>query len=49
MTQWIHKWKRNNWMTASKEPVKNKESLMELDSVMPLMEEVQWVLKTSRC
>ncbi|MDR3238370.1 MAG: ribonuclease HI [Spirochaetia bacterium] len=25
MTQWIFNWLRNNWKTASKQPVKNKE------------------------
>ena len=43
MTQWIHKWKKNNWTTVNKQPVKNKESLMELDGVIPLMDEVVWV------
>ena len=27
---WIQKWKKNNWQTASKEPVKNKELCKEL-------------------
>ena len=27
---WIQKWKKNNWQTASKEPVKNKELWEEL-------------------
>lgn len=27
---WIQKWKKNNWQTASKEPVKNKELWKEL-------------------
>ncbi len=43
MTQWIKNWKRNNWMTASKKPVINKQSLMELDEVMSTMERVEWV------
>ena len=25
VTQWIHKWKKNGWLTASKKPVKNKD------------------------
>lgn len=25
LTKWIHGWKRNGWMTASKKPVKNAE------------------------
>ena len=30
ITEWIHGWLRNNWMTASKTPVKNKELWKEL-------------------
>mgnify|MGYP003326952832 CR=1 FL=1 len=29
---WIMKWKKNGWKTASKNPVKNKELWVELDS-----------------
>lgn len=43
MTQWISKWKNNNWITSAKEPVKNKDSLQELDSVLSLMECIDWV------
>ena len=25
ITEWIHKWKKNNWQTSKKEPVKNKD------------------------
>ena len=25
ITDWIHKWIKNNWQTSKKEPVKNKE------------------------
>ena len=28
---WIYKWKQNGWMTAKKQPVKNKELWIELD------------------
>ncbi|MDR1174644.1 MAG: ribonuclease HI [Treponema sp.] len=31
ITQWIHSWKRNNWRTAGKEPVKNRELWQRLD------------------
>ncbi|MFN7918621.1 MAG: ribonuclease HI [Bryobacteraceae bacterium] len=31
ITQWIAGWKRRNWRTASKEPVKNEELWRELD------------------
>lgn len=30
ITEWIHGWLRNNWMTASKTPVKNRELWKEL-------------------
>ena len=30
---WIYNWKKNNWKTASKEPVKNKELWEELYSL----------------
>ena len=29
--KWINNWKRNNWKTASKKPVKNKDLWIELD------------------
>jgi ribonuclease HI len=44
ITQWIHSWKRNNWRTSSKEPVKNRDlwqRLDELSQVFPLV--WQWV------
>jgi len=31
---WIDKWNRNNWLTSSKEPVKNKELWVELDELV---------------
>ena len=30
ITEWIHKWIKNNWQTSRKEPVKNKELWMQL-------------------
>ena len=30
ITEWIHVWHRNNWKTANKKPVENKELWMEL-------------------
>jgi ribonuclease HI len=32
MTQWIFGWKKKNWQTAAKKPVKNKELWQRLDS-----------------
>lgn len=30
ITQWIHGWQRNGWITASKKPVKNKDLWLRL-------------------
>jgi len=30
ITEWIHKWIKNNWQTSKKEDVKNKELWLEL-------------------
>jgi ribonuclease HI len=32
ITQWIVKWKRNGWKTASKQPVKNQDLWAQLDA-----------------
>lgn len=32
VTQWIHSWKKNNWKTASRKPVKNAELWQRLDA-----------------
>lgn len=32
ITQWLHNWKRNQWRTAAKEPVKNKDLWQRLDA-----------------
>jgi len=34
VTQWMHKWKQNGWMTATGQKVKNWEDLMELDKLL---------------
>ena len=31
ITEWIHNWKNNGWITANKQKVKNKELWIELD------------------
>jgi ribonuclease HI len=33
ITQWIHAWKRNNWRTSGKEPVKNRDLWQRLDEL----------------
>ncbi|MCT4552724.1 MAG: ribonuclease HI [Alphaproteobacteria bacterium] len=30
ITKWIHNWQKNNWKTAAKKPVKNKELWQDL-------------------
>jgi len=30
ITDWVHKWMKNNWQTSKKEPVKNKELWVQL-------------------
>jgi ribonuclease HI len=33
ITQWIHNWRRNNWRTGGKEPVKNQDLWQRLDTL----------------
>jgi ribonuclease HI len=33
ITEWIHTWKRNNWRTSDKKPVKNQDLWTELDAL----------------
>jgi ribonuclease HI len=33
MSQWIHAWKRNNWRTSGKDPVKNQDLWQRLDEL----------------
>ena len=33
LTEWMSNWKKNNWKTAAKKPVKNKELWIELDEL----------------
>ena len=41
ITQWITNWKKNNWRTASKKDVKNKELWQKLDQLISY-HQVQW-------
>ena len=41
ITQWIHNWKKNNWRTAAKKDVKNKDLWIELDSFVA-KHDVNW-------
>ena len=41
ITEWIHGWKRNGWMTRSKEPVKNKDLWIALEHALG-KHEIKW-------
>ncbi len=41
ITLWIENWKKNNWMTASKKTVKNKDLWLRLDQ-LNLSKNVEW-------
>ncbi len=41
ITDWIKNWKRNNWRTAAKKPVKNAELWQKLDE-MNAQHDVSW-------
>ena len=41
ITNWIFNWKKNNWKTSSKKPVKNKELWERLD-VLNLSKNINW-------
>lgn len=41
ITEWMHKWKKNGWKTAAKEPVKNADLWQRLD-VEAQRHQVDW-------
>lgn len=42
--QWIFNWKKNNWKTSAKKPVKNKDLWIALDqAIQPHQIKWQWV------
>ena len=41
ITSWIHGWKKNNWKTVNKKPVKNMELWQELDQLVN-QHEITW-------
>ncbi|CEM61958.1 ribonuclease HI [Treponema phagedenis] len=44
ITEWIQKWKKNGWKTASKQPVKNQDLWLLLDKLSSeLKPEWNWV------
>ena len=42
ITDWIHKWIKNNWQTSKKEPVKNKDLWMQLYKLTK-SHKIQWI------
>ena len=42
ITDWIHKWIKNNWQTSKREPVKNKELWMQLYELTKSYE-IKWI------
>jgi ribonuclease HI len=42
ITEWIHKWSKNNWQTSKKENVKNKELWLELFELTKSFE-INWI------
>jgi len=41
ITEWIHKWKLNNWRTAAKKPVANRDLWIEISDLNEKMD-VHW-------
>ena len=41
ITEWIHKWKTNNWKTAAKKPVANRDLWIEISDLNEKMS-VEW-------
>ena len=42
ITDWVHKWIKNNWQTSKKEPVKNKELWIQLYELTKYFE-INWI------
>jgi len=42
ITDWVHKWIKNNWLTSKKKPVKNKELWMQLYELNK-SNEIKWI------
>lgn len=41
ITKWIHGWKKKNWMTAAKKPVKNRDLWQALDEAI-IRHSINW-------
>jgi ribonuclease HI len=42
ITDWVHKWIKNNWLTSKKKPVKNKELWTQLYELNQ-SHEIKWI------
>lgn len=42
ISNWIHGWKKNNWKTANKKPVKNIDLWMRLDNLVQI-HKINWL------
>ena len=42
ITNWVHKWIKNNWQTSKKEPVKNKELWIQLYE-LTIYYDIKWI------
>ena len=42
ITDWVHKWMKNNWQTSKKEPVKNKELWIQLYELTKACD-IKWI------
>lgn len=42
ITEWIHGWKKRNWRTADKKPVKNEDLWKQLDELAQ-QHDVEWI------
>lgn len=43
ITKWIENWKRKGWITAGKEPVKNRDLWEQLDTLIKQHQQTQWL------
>jgi ribonuclease HI len=45
LTLWMPRWKKNNWISSTKEPVKNKDILKSLDEIISEFDDIkfEWV------
>jgi ribonuclease HI len=42
ITLWIKQWRKNGWLNASKQPVKNKDLWMALDGIVTEFTSLKW-------